>query len=344
MELKEKIKGAPLAPGCYLFKDENGTIIYVGKAKVLRNRVKQYFGKANQQSDKGLLMAKLIRDVEFQITDTERDALLAEYRLIKYHRPWFNIQHKNDRFLCYSLQVSQVGKYPFFEVASSTEESKGEVLAEFRSEGRAKEVISIMNRIFKTPVCHRHLEKLTTPCLHYQLGQCLGPCGGKISPAEYDKVIHEIKKFFQVKRSGVLVRLKREMKEYVGLMEFEKAAVLKRNIDELEWLAGRLHSKIVIPADKEIILAVRAFREEGFSLFYLQQGQVTGRADFEGEVTEKGVVKLLSGGRKLNKQEEISKDCLEQISADKQMITLPVNRQIEKRTATVIHKLQEWSM
>lgn len=340
MELKEKIRNAPLEPGCYLFKDARGEVIYVGKAKILRNRVKQYFMKTNQQEDKGLILGKMICDVEFKLTSTERDALLTEYQLIKYYRPWFNIQHKNDRLVTYYLKLNHIGAYPSFEIVDHWSGPARDCLGEFRSEGRAKEAISILNRIFKTPVCGRDFREKKEPCLHYQLGQCMGPCGLKIDQAEYEKVLKEIRNFFSGKQSRILNRLNREMKECVSNLEFEKAAQLKRDMEDLRQLVRRFHSRMEIPQNKEVLLFLRAYREEGFSVFYIHSGNVLERCDFEHTLEDDRLREFLS--EHIRQVPETTKDCLQNVYADKLLIILPSKKDLEKRVDAVKKGAFEW--
>lgn len=339
MELKMKIKQAPLQPGCYLFKDADGRIIYVGKAKVIRNRVKQYFMKTNQQDDKGLLLAKLICDVEFRITPTERDALMEEYRLIKQYRPWFNVQHKKDRPQNYYLILNRSGRYPAFEITTQAGCHPKDIIGRFRSEGRAREAVMMFNRTFRTPVCSHRFETVSEPCLHYQVGRCLGPCIGRISTESYDAVIKDIIRLMQGKTCSAVKELKKELMARARCLEFEKAAVLKEQIGELEQLRGRA-GKLTIPVDRDVILAIRAFREESFSLFYLQKGRIRKRAEFGGRIDKEKLIDFL------DQQEEaemtVTRTCLEEIAADRRLILLPGDKDREKRCRTVERNLLEW--
>ena len=345
MDLKEKIRQAPVQPGCYLFKDADGRIIYIGKAKVIRNRVRQYFVKTNQQDDKGLMLAKLICDVEFHITATERDALMEEYRLIKQYRPWFNVQHKADRLKKYHLILNRTGLYPAMEILADPvgpSDLEKNLLGSFRSEGRAREAVLLLGKTCKTPICSRRFETVTDPCLHYQVGRCLGPCTGRPDPAEYEAVLKDIARLMQGKASNILKEMKRELKYCAEHLEFEKAAVIKQAIDELEQLRGRA-GKITIPGRREAMLAVRAFREEGFSLFYFKQGQVRGRCEFDRAIDEEKLGRFLE-------QTEVAADadnpvtvkCLEDISADRKLIILPREKEREKRLRYVKKSLSEW--
>lgn len=343
MELMEKVKQAPGSSGCYIFKDEAGQVIYVGKAKVLRNRVRQYFLKANQQDDKGLLLGKLIRDVEFVLTDTERDALLEEYRLIKHYRPWFNTQHKNDRITEYCLRLNHRGLYPTFEITAARSRSDKNYLATFRSEGRAAEAITIMNRVFQTPLCNKALDQpAAQPCLHYQVGHCLGPCSGKISPEQYQKVIRQIRQFFGGRYARIFARLKHEMNTSIKNLDFEKAALINRNIEDLQSLSRRFHTRTIIPLNRDVVLFYRAYREETCSAYYIRGGEVTTRADLTHSAGEAKLQRFLETARSRTSGDKGLRLRLQNVYADKLAVLLPARTTPEKTLKLLTVKLKQW--
>ena len=348
MDLKDKVKHAPMEPGCYLFKDESGRIIYIGKAKVIRNRVKQYFMKTNQQDDKGLMLAKLIRDVEFQVTATERDALFLEYQLIKEHRPWFNSQHKRDRLLHYYLVLNRTGRYPSIELFTQPPDRAGDILGRFKSEGRAREAIAIFGKVYRTPICGRRFDAVSDPCLHYQVGRCLGPCTGEPAPEEYAAVLKDIAGLMQGKTSVMLNQLKKDMTFHVKNLEFEEAAVLKQTIEEVEGLRIR-SGKISIPVDRDVVLAIRAYREDGFSLFYFHQGNIAGRCESDGRISDKMLGCLLSqtaeeteGEGNVPAKPPVTRSCLEEVSADRKLILLSKDKNLEKRIQQIKKNVEQW--
>jgi len=345
VELNDKINNAPQEPGCYLFKDTKGNIIYVGKAKVIRSRVKQYFMKTNQQDDKGLLLGKLIADVEFRLTLTERDALIEEYRLIKHYRPWFNSQHKTDRRNVYYLRWNRTGIYPWLEIVDRREEELKEYLGRFASEGRAKEALLVLNRVFKTPVCSRRFEKTDEePCLHYRVHQCLGLCGGKVDPDTYKTVIKAIEDFFGGRDKKTLRKLEREMALCIREMEFERAQAINRSIEDLKQLEGRFHRRIIFPEDKEAVLFLRAYREKGCSLFYIRSGGVTGRYDICGPDLSDHLADFLKDqiGKETEVPDEQLRECLEHIYADKAVVILPLKKDLKTKLSLIRAKFTEW--
>lgn len=327
MELKEKVKSAPTEPGCYLFKDSSGKVIYVGKAKNIRSRVRQYFLKSNQQEEKGLILAKLMRDVEFIVTPTERDALIREYRLIKQYKPWFNTQYKADRMNTYYLSLNQDGVYPSFEIVNAKEMGGQSYLADFTSESRAREALRLLNRVFKIPVCNKKFEVTDgQPCLHYRLGQCLGPCGGKVEKADYEKVLAEITGFFRGKQEKIFRRLQKQLTEQAAALEFEKASETKQMIDDLKRMGWRFGHTLLIPEKRDLVLFFRAYREEDFSLFFIRNRQVIGRCDFEQALKEIETRVFLEKQLSLESQEssvEYQIAELQNICADKLAILLP---------------------
>lgn len=359
MELREKIKDAPQAPGCYLFKDKRGRVIYVGKAKNIRNRVRQYFRKGDQPDDKGQLIGQLAVDVEFVLMPTERDALLREYQLIKHLRPRFNVQHKRDR-KTYCLRVDRSGSYPTL-VITADQAAVGEYLGTFTSTSRAEDARVLLNRVFRTPLCARPLDgSRDQPCLHYSVGRCLGPCAGRVTIAEYEVVMREITRLFQGRQTKTLMALKRRMASQAKALEFEKAAQIKQDLDELRRLAhGYLH-RLRIPERQDCLVFYRAYHEPGCSLYVFHSGEALWRRDYAAlpgppEIT--AVLAETAGAetpgtaraqtealRPITAAERPPlKEGLQHVYADKLAVSLPRGWQPEKAAALVAEKLQQWT-
>ncbi|MGF7012459.1 excinuclease UvrABC nuclease subunit [Lachnospiraceae bacterium PF1-22] len=354
--LSEKVKAAPKSAGCYLFKDKEGTIIYVGKSKCLCDRVKQYFQPSNQQDEKGLLLGKLIADVEYRVTASDLDALLLEYRLIKKYQPWFNVQHKYDwprldrQALCegltrYYLRFDKKKQYPVLEIVTKKERGYT-YLGEYRSEGKAKQAWELVNRLYHMPTCRKSLnQQAQTTCLYYQVGQCLGPCAGKVSEEEYQRVVREITRLFGGKNVKKFRELEREMNNLAKQMEFEKAQQVKQDLEAIKHLK-RLHSvRFRIPENRDIIICLRSFAEEDFAAFYLGDGKVLFRQDFvEPPSVEDWDIYLDSVKRVEEKAEfdEVLAKSLQNISADKLAILLPKAGEQEQMIKLINKKVLEW--
>jgi excinuclease ABC subunit C len=343
MVLKDKIQNAPTAPGCYLFKDSNQNIIYIGKAKVLKNRVKQYFMESNQKDEKGYMLGKLISDVDFVITTTERDALMEEYRLIKLHLPWFNRQHKHDKKMTCYIKLVHSAPYPFFIITKEKSGPDKDYLGAFRNSFNAKEAITFFNKVFKTPLCGQVYEQTTyQPCFYYQIKQCLGPCGGKADVAEYSKNIQEMVRFFKGQQMPVLRRLKREMDAKVKLLAFEQAAEIKAAMEYLILLSKRNQHMIEIPSHRDALILFRAFRETGFTMYYIHRGTVTGKCDFEQQLA---VLQLTSFLRQAptfsNQLVPESLAMIRAVHGEKLVILIPVKRDLDHWIQLIVKKYNE---
>lgn len=362
MNLTEKIREAPRTPGCYLFKDADGVVIYVGKSKHLRERVKQYFLPGRLQEDRGLILAKLIADVEYRLTKTDLDALLLEYRLIKQYRPWFNIQHKYDlpqmnlpeyseELLRYCIRLDKAESYPSLVIAARRHtdfetDDEFTYLGEFKNAHKAEEALFLLNRVFGTPVCgHRLGGKAESPCLHYEVGRCLGPCTGQISEADYGKVIRRVSGVFMGKSARTFRELEAKMKRHARALEYEKAAAVKADIEALRRVAHSHAARFRIPESGEMVVFLRAYGEENFAAFYIRDGAVIRRRDYTEKPDCFALSDLLtpeeagSGGEALDR---MLRDAIEHILAEKLPVLLPKRPSRDARAQLLEEKLSDW--
>lgn len=295
--LQEKINRAPKGPGCYLYKDIDGTVIYVGKAKILRNRVRQYFQKSYHGDwEKISRLVKTIADVEFFETGSELDALLHEHRLIKKYRPWFNTQLKSDKrhpYIC----IDQSGAYAAFYISPSREESCGKrCFGFFYDEDDARNALHVINRAWKLPSCGKTaFSSSGRACLNYHMKACMAPCEGSTDREEYARSVEEAIRFLDGKETGVLRRMQSQMHIHAEVLNFEKAAAYKALLSELERLQRKCKRMYSFPENRDILLFMAAYRNPAFTLFYIGRGKVQMRWDFESDLTEEGILGLLSG-------------------------------------------------
>ncbi len=290
--LKEKIKALPLLPGCYLFKNKDGIIIYVGKSKKLRNRVRQYFNhkqnpaqvqiqKApinsnrppNIVDDKIPRLVKEIVDLDFVVTENETEALILEHQLIKKYWPKYNSQMKNNRAYPF-LKINSQLEYPALTLTYSAGDD-ADYFGCFRNEDSAIYALELISKVWKTPTCNKEFSKTNNrACLRYHLNACVGACSQEIEPTGYKQVIEEVISFLRGNSSKKLEELKNEMMSHSNDLNFEKAAEVKNTINNLEWLMHRSKRFNTILEGKTICLFIRAFNEDGFSLYYIVNGKV----------------------------------------------------------------------
>ncbi len=228
LTLQKKLELLPDNPGCYLYKDNIGEIIYVGKAKNLKNRVKSYFtGTHNKKTQ--TLVSK-IEDLEYIIVNSEKEALLLENNLIKKYRPYFNIRLKDDKSYPY-LMVTKEEHPRLLMTRKYKKSNKNIYFGPYVDIKSAMEVKKILDKIYPLRKCNP-IEK--RPCMYYQIGQCIGPCAKKITPDEYKTQINKIKSFLTGNTKEILEDLNNKMQDHVKNLEFEAAGQIHSYIKSIE--------------------------------------------------------------------------------------------------------------
>lgn len=228
--LKLIVSSLPEKPGVYRFFDENGKIIYVGKAKRLKRRVASYFNKEHD-SAKVKLMVKKIRDIQTTVVDSEWEALLLENSMIKQFKPHYNILLKDDK--SYPWLAVTKEEFPRVFFTRNPDASKMHLFGPYSSVKHLKILLDTIYGMFPLRTCRR-LVKNDRPCMQYQLKKCPAPCCNKISAAQYQDNVAKIMDIIRGNRRQVIAQLKAEMMQYANRWQFEQASVLKRKIDILE--------------------------------------------------------------------------------------------------------------
>ena len=228
LTLQKKLELLPDNPGCYLYKDNIGEIIYVGKAKNLKNRVKSYFtGTHNKKTQ--TLVSK-IEDLEYIIVNSEKEALLLENNLIKKYRPYFNIRLKDDKSYPY-LMITKEEHPRLLMTRKYKKNNKNIYFGPYVDIKSAMEVKKILDKIYPLRKCNP-VEK--RPCMYYQIGECIGPCAKKIIPDEYKTQINKIKSFLTGNTKEILEDLNNKMQDHVKNLEFEAAGQIHSYIKSIE--------------------------------------------------------------------------------------------------------------
>ena len=228
MTLKKKLESLPSNPGCYLYKDNVGEIIYVGKAKNLKNRVKSYFtGSHNKKTQ--ILVSK-IEDLEYIIVNSEKEALILENNLIKKYRPYYNIRLKDDKSYPY-LMITKEEHPRLVLTRKYKKNNKNIYFGPYVDSKSASRVKQILDKIYPLRRCNP-VEK--RPCMYYQIGECIGPCAKEISQEEYKKQIAKIRSFLNGDTKEILNDLSEKMKNHINNLEFESAAQIHNFIKSIE--------------------------------------------------------------------------------------------------------------
>lgn len=244
--LAQKISLLPDKPGSYQMKDKDGTIIYVGKAKSLLKRVKQYFTRPQQ--GKVMRMVMEIRDFDIIETNTEKEALLLEISLIHKYYPKYNIMLMDDRM--YPYIALKKNDDPYLKIARSDKEKGYYYFGPFPNSSAAYRMIDLLNKLYPLRKC-RNLP--TKPCLYYHMGQCLAPCIRKVDPFEYQNMVEEIKSFLNGNTASIMQELKGKMKTCSENLEFERANEYKELIKSIESITSR--QKIIFEdhVDRDVV-------------------------------------------------------------------------------------------
>lgn len=231
IELRKKAMSLPLLPGVYIMKNVHGEIIYIGKAKALKNRVSQYFGSPNGHTVKVRKMVENVHEFDYIVTDSEFEALVLECSLIKQHMPKYNILLKDDKG--YSYVRIAGGDYKTITAVLQKNDDGAEYIGPFTSSYAVKQSVDAANKIFMLPQCGKVFDgkiRKTRPCLHYYISRCCGLCTGKVSKAEYSEAVSQAIRFLKGDTKEILKMLESQMEEAAEAMDFERAAKLRDRI------------------------------------------------------------------------------------------------------------------
>ncbi|MBR4627623.1 MAG: excinuclease ABC subunit UvrC [Ruminococcus sp.] len=237
--LREKTSKLTSSPGVYIMKDREGAVIYIGKAKNLKNRVTSYFRENPDHTPKVAAMVSHVNDYDFIVTDSEYEALVLECSLIKQHKPKYNILLKDDKGYHY-IRISDED-YPRITSEKNTKQP-GRYLGPYTSSTVAKEAVDEANRVFMLPTCRRVFPRdmgKGRPCLNYHIKNCMGVCRGKISRESYLEAVEQAVDFIRSGSAGSVERMEREMNDAAEALDFEKAALLRDRISAVKRAAEK---------------------------------------------------------------------------------------------------------
>ncbi len=256
MNLKDKLALLPTTPGCYLLK-QGDEILYVGKAVNLQSRVRSYFA-ANIPSPKVRALMARVDDLDTILAASELEALMLECNLIKLHRPYYNIKLTDDKHYPY-IRITMNEPYPRIGVARKAEEDGAKYFGPYVGTGAIRQVMGLLRKVFPVRTCRLNLPlaRPIRPCLSYEIGQCLGPCGEKCTMAEYRQAAEEVVAFLKGRYKPVVEKLTRQMAEASQEMQFEKAAELRDCIRDIEGLMARQNAQQALGIDQDVIAAAQ---------------------------------------------------------------------------------------
>ena len=278
--MQEKRAKIPAKPGVYLFKDDQGKILYVGKAKVLKNRMRSYFQKAADPDERKAAMMKSVADFEFTVTGNELEALILEANLIKQFNPRYNILLRDDKSYPY-LKLTLHEKWPRLEVVRRIQKGDARYFGPYVPAGAMWETLSFIRNHYHIPNCRYSLERRMRPCIQFQIRKCIAPCSGEVDHAEYMQMIREVELLLEGKNKKLLESLERKMTLLSEEMRFEEAAIVRDRIRAIQSVSES--QKVVSPelGDADVIGFFRQNDVVVFKLFFIRNGVMIGTRDFE---------------------------------------------------------------
>ena len=233
-ELKAKANRLPLTPGVYIMKDKNDNIIYIGKAKSLKNRVTQYFGAGSGHTEKVRKMVSLVNDFEYVLCDSEFEALILENSLIKQNQPKYNILLKDDKGYHYIKITGD--KWRKITTSMQLDDKSAEYIGPYYSSAVVKDTVAEVRKIFKLPDCNRSFDKYSKPCLNFHIGLCEAPCRANISAEQYNETIDSAISFIKNSGDDIVKILEQNMHCAAEKLDFEYAAKLRDRINAIKKL------------------------------------------------------------------------------------------------------------
>lgn len=276
------LKNLPSKPGVYLMKNSLGEVIYVGKAKILKNRVKSYFQNSKNHSEKVRVMVKYIAEFEYIVTDSEMEALILECNLIKKYSPRYNILLKDDKFYPF-IKITVNDDFPRVFVTRNYSKDGSKYFGPYTNGTAVYETINLINKIFPLRTCKLLIKEWgepVRPCLNYHIKKCFGPCGGYINKEEYGKMIKDVIDILSGKDTTVLKVLQSEMEEASVNLEFEKAADLRDKIIAIKTIVEKQKIFKTMEGDEDFINIYRDEKDSCVQVFFSRDGKILGREHF----------------------------------------------------------------
>lgn len=281
-DIEEELKKLPACPGVYIMRDKNDTIIYVGKAVVLKNRVRQYFQNSRSHTEKIRQMVENIDHFEYIITDSEIEALVLESNLIKEHSPKYNTMLKDDKAYPY-IRVTVNEAYPRVLFSRNMKRDKSKYYGPYPNVTAVKDILELLRKIYKIRTCNRNLPAdigKERPCLYYHMGQCDAPCQGFISGEEYRTNIGHAMDFLDGNYTAVVKMLEERMNKASESLEFEKAAQVRDLLESVRIIASKQKITNTDLEDRDIIAFARDKDEAVVQSFFIRAGKLIGRDHF----------------------------------------------------------------
>lgn len=343
--IEEELKKLPKKPGVYIMRDKNDKIIYVGKAVVLRNRVRQYFRK-NKKTKRIQNMVSLVDHFEYIVCDNEAEALILECNLIKKNMPKFNVLLKDDKTYPY-IKINVKADYPDLYITRRILNDGARYFGPYANAGSAKEMIEFIKSRYKIRQC-RSFKYKDRPCLNYHIKRCMAPCMGYVTKEEYRKQINEIISILEGKTEQLKKELEKEMAQASEKMEYEKAQELRDKIYAIDRISQRQKVSNISENDIDVIGLARKDEEVCLEIFYVRSSKMIGRdhyifkglEDEEDEEIVSSFIKQYYMGKQILPNKIMIKQPVEDKDAIEMWLTEQAQRKVEIKTPQKGEKLK----
>lgn len=344
-DIEEELKKLPKKPGVYIMHDKNDKIIYVGKAIVLRNRVRQYFRK-NKKTQRIQNMVANVDHFEYIVCDNEAEALILECNLIKKNMPKFNVLLKDDKTYPY-IKINVKSDYPDLYITRRILNDGAKYFGPYANAGSAKEMIEFIKSRYKIRQC-RSFKYKDRPCLNYHIKKCMAPCMGYVTKEEYRRQINEIIAILEGKTEKVKKELEAEMQEASQKMEYEKAQELRDKIYAIERISQRQKVSNISENDIDVIGLARKDGEVCVEIFYVRNSKMIGRDNFifkgledeEDSEIISSFIKQYYMGKQILPNKIMIKQEIEDKNAIEMWLTEQAGRKVEVKTPQKGEKLK----
>lgn len=283
LTLDEKLKSLPANPGCYLYKDGKGAIIYVGKAINLKNRVRSYFQKSANHSPKTKRLVAHIVDLEWIVTDSELEALVLECNLIKRHRPKYNIRLRDDKHYPYLL-LTAAEPFPRLLITRRVQQGDGNrYFGPYTNSHAVGETLNLVYRLFPLVTCRKPWTNRAEqkPCLYHHMGRCPeAPCAGLADPERYRQAVRDVELFLSGRQEALVKQLRTQMEAAADDLQFERAAKLRDQIQAIQMIVERQKVVNTTGGDQDVMAVVADELGAAVQMFFIRGGKLIGQEHF----------------------------------------------------------------
>ena len=275
------LKALPAKPGVYIFKNASGRIIYVGKAALLRNRVRSYFGSTHAFEAKTRRLVAQIADIEFILTGSAQEALLLEATLVKRHQPFYNVRLKDDKHYPY-LKIDITEEWPRVQITRRIASDGSRYFGPFASAGSVRRTLDLVKKLFPWRSCTKEITgDDPRPCLEYFIHRCIGPCASLCTKEEYDTVIQQTIMFLEGRTDEITRDLRRQMQKASANLEYERAARLRDQVQAIDRTTERQVMEVRDRTDMDVFGLAREEQEAYVQVFFVRKGLIIGRDIFQ---------------------------------------------------------------